>query len=305
LQKKHLWVKIASPLFHKPMQNPGSTFRDELEANRPLKIVGAVNAYCAIQARDAGHKALYLSGAGVANASYGLPDLAITTMHDVLIDVERITAACELPLLVDIDIGWGGAFNIARTIKSMGKAGAAAVHMEDQIAAKRCGHRPNKQLVSSSEMCDRIKAAVDANQHNLFLIARTDALAGEGLDAAIARAQAYLQAGAHGIFAEAVTNLDQYQAFCNALDAPVLANITEFGITPLFKAEELAECGVRMVLYPLSAYRAMSKAAERVYQHLAREQNQESLLDEMQTRNQLYATLKYHDYEQALDSYQP
>ena len=285
-----------------PMQKPAQAFRAALAANEPLKIVGAINAYSAMLAQHAGHKALYLSGAGVANASYGLPDLGMTTMNDVLIDVERITNACDLPLLVDIDIGWGSAFNIARTIQSMGKAGAAAVHMEDQIAAKRCGHRPNKQLVPAAEMCDRLKAALDANQHDIFIIARTDALASEGLEAAIARAQDYVATGAHAIFAEAVTELDQYRAFCQAIDVPVLANITEFGKTPLFGASALAASGVAMALYPLSAFRAMSKAAEQVYNHLAQEQNQEALLPKMQTRKELYARLKYHDFEQALDA---
>ena len=283
------------------MKTAGTHFRRALAAHSPLRIVGTINAYSAMLAKRAGHHAIYLSGAGVANASYGLPDLAITTLNDVLIDVDRITNACDLPLLVDIDIGWGGTFNIARTIQSMAKAGAAAVHIEDQIAVKRCGHRPNKQLVSCEEMCDRIKAAVDANQADIFIIARTDALASEGLDAAVARAQAYAAAGAHGIFAEAITTLDQYRSFCEAVSVPVLANITEFGKTPLFSANQLADAGVSMVLYPLSAFRAMNKAALDVYHHLANQPNQEALLGKMQTRDELYQILRYHEFESKLD----
>lgn len=255
-----------------------------------------------------GHQAIYLSGGGIANASYGLPDLGITTLNDVLVDVERITNACDLPLLVDIDTGFGGAFNIARTIKAMEKAGAAAVHMEDQVAQKRCGHRPNKAIVSQAEMVDRVKAAADARVDSDFVImARTDALAVEGIDSAIERAIACVEAGADMIFPEAMNQLDQYVKFSTALQSatgrhiPILANITEFGQTPLYNCKELAEAHVDMVLYPLSAFRAMNKAAENVYKHLLVEGNQEALLDSMQTRKELYQHLNYHDYENKLD----
>ncbi|MEC7187678.1 MAG: methylisocitrate lyase [Pseudomonadota bacterium] len=280
----------------------GKRFRLALEANHPLQIVGTINAYCAMQAEKAGHQAIYLSGGGVANASYGLPDLGITSLNDVIADVERITNASQLPLLVDIDTGWGGAFNIARTITAMEKAGAAAVHIEDQVSQKRCGHRPNKSIVSQAEMVDRIKAAADAKQDGDFVImARTDALAVEGIDAAIERAIACAESGADAIFPEAILEIEQYQQFANALDVPILANITEFGKTPLFNCENLGKAGVAMVLYPLSAFRAMSKAAEEVYQAIATHGDQMSVVPGMQTREQLYEVLGYHAYEQKLD----
>ena len=282
--------------------SPGARFRQALQDNNPLQIVGTINAYCAMLAEDAGHKAIYLSGGGVANASYGLPDLGITSLNDVVADVERICNASHLPLLVDIDTGWGGAFNISRTVKAMEKAGAAAVHMEDQVAQKRCGHRPNKAIVSTQEMVDRIKAAVDArNDEQFVLMARTDALAVEGLDAAIERAQAFVAAGADAIFPEAVITLDQYKAFVDAIKVPVLANITEFGATPLFNVKELSGVGVAMVPYPLSAFRAMSKAALEVYQTIAIDGDQKAVVEKMQTRTELYEVLGYHVYEQTLD----
>ncbi|KAB0286886.1 2-methylisocitrate lyase [Vibrio fortis] len=288
--------------------SPGAKFREAVANNHPLQIVGTINPYCAMMAKNLGHQAIYLSGGGIANASYGLPDLGITTLNDVLVDVERITNACDLPLLVDIDTGFGGAFNIARTIKAMEKAGAAAVHMEDQVAQKRCGHRPNKAIVSQAEMVDRVKAAADARVDSDFVImARTDALAVEGIDSAIERAIACVEAGADMIFPEAMNQLDQYVKFSTALQSatgrhvPILANITEFGQTPLYNCKELAEAHVDMVLYPLSAFRAMNKAAENVYKHLLVEGNQEALLDSMQTRKELYQHLNYHDYENKLD----
>ncbi|MFM2580424.1 methylisocitrate lyase [Vibrio fortis] len=288
--------------------SPGAKFREAVANNHPLQIVGTINPYCAMMAKNLGHQAIYLSGGGIANASYGLPDLGITTLNDVLVDVERITNACDLPLLVDIDTGFGGAFNIARTIKAMEKAGAAAVHMEDQVAQKRCGHRPNKAIVSQAEMVDRVKAAADARVDSDFVImARTDALAVEGIDSAIERAIACVEAGADMIFPEAMNQLDQYVKFSTALQSatgrhvPILANITEFGQTPLYNCKELAEAHVDMVLYPLSAFRAMNKAAENVYKHLLVEGNQEALLDSMQTRKELYQHLSYHDYENKLD----
>ncbi|MBR9727235.1 methylisocitrate lyase [Shewanella intestini] len=281
----------------------GKKFREALAANHPLQIVGTINAYSAIMAKQIGHQAIYLSGGGVANASYGLPDLGMTSLNDVLVDVQRITAACDLPLLVDIDTGWGGAFNIAKTIKDMEKAGAAAVHMEDQVAQKRCGHRPNKEIVSTEEMVDRIKSAVDARADpDFFIMARTDAFAQEGLDAAIARAKAYVAAGADGIFAEAVKTQAHYLAFSQALDVPVLANITEFGQTELWNKQQLGEWGASMVLYPLSAFRAMNKAAELVYNHILQDGDQRAVVDTMQTRMDLYDYLGYHDYEQKLDN---
>jgi methylisocitrate lyase len=277
-------------------------FRAALKTEKPLPIVGTINAYTAMMAEKAGHKAIYLSGAGVANASHGLPDLGITSMNDVVEDARRITAACALPLLVDIDVGWGGAFNIARTIREMIRAGVAAVHMEDQIAQKRCGHRPNKEIVSVAEMQDRIKATVDARTNENFVImARTDALAGEGLDAAIARAVAYVEAGADMIFAEAMTELAHYKKFKDAVKVPLLANITEFGKTPLYSCDELATVGVDMALYPLSAFRAMNKAALTVYEAIHRDGHQKNVLELMQTREELYAMLGYHDYEKKLD----
>ncbi len=283
-------------------QSPGSRFRSALAEKSPLQIVGSINAYCAMLAEAAGHRAIYLSGGGVANASYGLPDLGITSLNDVVADVERICNASSLPLLVDIDTGWGGAFNIARTIKAMEKAGAAAVHLEDQVAQKRCGHRPNKSIVPLTEMVDRVKAAVDARSDDEFVImARTDALAVEGMDAAIERAVACVEAGADAIFPEAMLELTQYRQFVDAVNVPVLANITEFGKTPLFNCKELGDHGVAMVLYPLSAFRAMSKAALEVYETIAINGDQTAMLDRMQTRDQLYEVLGYHVYEQKLD----
>ncbi|ESP94141.1 MULTISPECIES: methylisocitrate lyase [Pseudoalteromonas] len=281
----------------------GKKFRDALNANQPLQIVGTINAYSAIMAKQIGHQAIYLSGGGVANASYGLPDLGMTSLNDVIADVQRITSACDLPLMVDIDTGWGGAFNIAKTIRDMEKAGAAAVHIEDQVAQKRCGHRPNKEIVSTEEMVDRIKAAVDARtDKDFFIMARTDAFAQEGLDAAIARAKAYVEAGADGIFAEAIQTEEHYRAFSEALDVPILANMTEFGKTELWNKKELADWGVGMVLYPLSAFRAMNKAAELVYRTLLNDGDQKAVVDTMQTRMDLYDYLGYHEYEQKLDA---
>ena len=283
--------------------SPGKTFRQALEENKPLQIVGTINAYCAIMAEQLGHQAIYLSGAGVANASYGLPDLGMTSLNDVIADVQRITAASSLPLLIDIDTGWGGAFNIAKTIKDMEKAGAAAVHLEDQVAQKRCGHRPNKELVSTEEMVDRIKAAVDARiDPDFFIMARTDAFAQEGLDASIERAKAYVAAGADGIFAEAIKSEADYRAFSEAVDVPILANMTEFGQTELWTKEQLGEWGAAMVLYPLSAFRAMNKAAELVYKTLLTDGQQVAVVDTMQTRMELYDYLGYHDYEEKLDA---
>ncbi|MDO6708938.1 methylisocitrate lyase [Photobacterium sp. 1_MG-2023] len=281
---------------------PGQRFRQAVTDNHPLQIVGTINPYCAMMAKQVGHQAIYLSGGGIANASYGLPDLGITTLNDVTEDVRRITAACDLPLLVDIDTGFGGAFNIARTIREMERSGAAAIHMEDQVAQKRCGHRPNKAIVSQAEMVDRIKAAVDARHDESFVVmARTDALAVEGMDAAIERAIACVEAGADMIFPEAMNTLAQYRQFVDAVRVPVLANITEFGQTPLFSCDELAEQGVGMVLYPLSAFRAMNQAALNVYQHLRADGHQRQVVDQMQTREELYHYLGYHEYEQKLD----
>lgn len=280
----------------------GERFRQALEANKPLQVVGTINAYSAIMAEKTGHKALYLSGAGVANASFGLPDLGMTTLNDVLEDARRITSATTLPLLVDIDTGWGGALNIARTIREMERAGVAAVHIEDQVAQKRCGHRPNKEIVSQQEMVDRIKAATDARlDPQFFIMARTDAFAQEGLESAIARAKACVEAGADGIFAEAVHDLSDYKAFTDALDVPVLANITEFGQTPLFNKKELGSVGVGMVLYPLSAFRAMSKAALQVYQSILSNGDQQDVVELMQPRTELYEFLDYHEFEKQLD----
>ena len=280
----------------------GLKFRKALKENSPLIIPGAINAYSAILAEKSGHQALYLSGGGVAAASYGIPDLGITSLEDVLIDVKRITNASSLPLLVDIDTGWGGAFNISRTIKEMIQAGAAAVHIEDQVSQKRCGHRPNKSLVSPAEMEDRIKAAVDGRtDENFFIMARTDSFANEGMSGAIERAQSYIENGADGIFLEAVSSLDDYKTLKDSISAPVLANITEFGKTPLFTKDELSSVGVDMILFPLSAFRAMSQIAEKVYISLAKDGTQDSLLDIMQTREELYETLNYHEYENKLD----
>lgn len=280
----------------------GARFRFAVSQNKPLQIVGAINAYSAMLAEKVGFQALYLSGAGVANASFGLPDLGITSLNDVLEDARRITGATALPLLVDIDTGWGGAFNIAKTIKEMIRADVAAVHIEDQISQKRCGHRPNKAIVSTAEMVDRIKAAVDAKtDKNFVIMARTDALASEGLNAAIDRAQHYLEAGADMIFAEAMTEISMYRQFVSSVKVPLLANMTEFGKTPYYTKAELAEVGVAMILYPLSAFRAMSKAALMIYQSILQEGTQKNVLSLMQTREELYECLGYHAYEQKLD----
>jgi len=284
------------------IESAGLKFRQAIEEEKPLQCVGATTAYHARLAEASGFKSLYISGGGVAAGSCGIPDLGITTMEDVLIDLRRITDVTELPVMVDIDTGWGGAFNIARTIRSMIKGGAAAVHIEDQVAQKRCGHRPNKAVVSQMEMVDRIKAAVDAKTDPDFVImARTDALAVEGMQSAIERAQACIEAGADMIFPEAINTLDQYREFSAAVDVPILANITEFGATPMFTTEELGEAGASIVLYPLSAFRAASAAALQVYQTLRAEGTQQNVLDIMQTRMDLYDYLGYHDFEQKLD----
>jgi len=281
---------------------PGKRFRAAVEAEKPLQVAGAINAYVARMAERVGFKALYLSGGGVAANSLGMPDLGISTLDDVLIDVRRITDATTLPLLVDIDTGWGSAFNIARTIRSMIRSGAAAVHIEDQAGAKRCGHRPGKEIVSTPEMCDRIKAAVDARTDSGFVVmARTDSLANEGLDAAVARARAYVEAGADMIFPEAITELPMYKKFAAAVKVPTLANITEFGKTPLFTIDELRSADVAMALYPLTAFRAMNKAALKVYETVRRTGTQKSVVPEMQTREELYEVIGYHDYEKKLD----
>jgi len=280
----------------------GRRLRNAIAEERPLQVVGAINAYSAMLAERVGYKSLYLSGAGVANASFGLPDLGMTSLDDVLEDVRRITSASGLPLLVDIDTGWGGAFNIARTIKAMTRAGAAAVHIEDQIAQKRCGHRPNKAIVPISEMTDRIKAAVDAKLDSDFIVmARTDALAVDGFDAVLERVSAFVEAGADAIFAEAMTDLSMYQRVVSTVDVPVLANITEFGQTPLFTTKELGSVGIAMALYPLSAFRAASQAALNVYRAIRTEGTQKSVVPAMQTRVDLYDFLGYHDYERKLD----
>ncbi|MCK8515340.1 methylisocitrate lyase [Methylonatrum kenyense] len=281
----------------------GRRFRDALAEEKPLQIAGTINAFSALLAERAGFRAIYLSGAGVANASYGLPDLGITQLADVVEDASRITGVTDLPLLVDVDTGWGGAFNIARTVREMERAGVAAVHLEDQVAAKRCGHRPNKALVSSDEMMDRIKAAVDARQDEGFVImARTDSHASEGMQAALARAHAYVEAGADTIFAEALHTLDEFRSFTDQVSVPVLANITEFGQTPMFTVDELRDAGAAMVLYPLSAFRAMSRAAESVYGEIRSQGTQAGVLDRMQTRAELYDVLGYHAYEDKLDA---
>jgi methylisocitrate lyase len=282
--------------------SPGAAFRQALTLESPLQIVGAINAYCAIMAERVGYQAIYLSGAGVANASFGLPDLAITTLHDVAEDARRITTACPLPLLVDIDTGFGSAFNIARTIREMENAKVAAVHIEDQVQAKRCGHRPNKDLVSAAEMCDRLKAALDARLDPEFVImARTDALAVEGLAAALDRIQQYVEAGADMIFFEGAEELVQFKVLTQTINVPVLANLTEFGVTPLFTLDELASVGVSMALYPLSAFRAMSTAALKTYDTIRETGSQQSLIPEMQTRAALYEFLNYYEYENKLD----
>jgi len=280
----------------------GKKFRNALQENNPLIIPGTINAYSAILAEKSGHKAIYLSGGGVAAASYGIPDLGITSMEDVLTDVKRITNASSLPLLVDIDTGWGGAFNIAKTIKSMIDAGCGAVHIEDQVSQKRCGHRPNKSLVSKDEMQDRIKSAVDGrHDESFFIMARTDAIASEGIEGALERILAYVEEGADGIFLEAATSLEEYALVKKEINVPILANITEFGKTPLFTKDELAKVGVDMMLFPLTAFRAMSQIAEKVYISLAKDGTQDGLLDIMQTREELYDRLNYHSFEQKLD----
>ena len=280
----------------------GVKFREAIEKERPLQIAGAVNAYSALLAEQAGFRTLYISGGGVANASFGLPDLGLTSLADVVEDVRRVTGSTDLPVLVDADTGWGPALMIARTIRELTRAGAAGCHIEDQVQTKRCGHRPGKALVSGEEMADRIKSAVDGRTDDAFVIvARTDALASEGLEAAIERSCQYVEAGADIIFAEAVTELDQYRRFATETGVPILANITEFGQTPLFTVEELSEAGVRCVLYPLSAFRAMSKAALDVYTTLRREGTQKDVLDRMQTREELYDVIRYHEFEQKID----
>lgn len=286
-------------------KSAGEIFREALNAESPLQIVGTINANHALLAKRAGYKAIYLSGGGVAAGSLGIPDLGISTLEDVLVDVRRIVNVCNLPLLVDIDTGFGpSAFNIARTITSLIAAGAAAAHIEDQVGAKRCGHRPNKELVSKAEMVDRVRAASDARGEDPFvIIARTDAIAVEGIDAAIDRALAYLEAGADAIFPEAIRDLESYKKFTDAISLPVLANVTEFGMTPLFTVSELEKAGVKMVLYPLSAFRAMNKAAENVYKVIRREGTQKSIIDKMQTREELYEAINYYEYEKALDKF--
>ena len=280
----------------------GNKLKQAISENTPLQIVGTVNAYSSLLAEKKGHKAIYLSGGGVAASSMGLPDLGITTLQDVLIDVERITRVCELPLLVDADTGWGGAFNISRMVKSMITSGAAGIHVEDQVEQKRCGHRPNKELVTSEEMQNRIKAAADAKTDSDFMImARTDAIASEGVDSALGRAASYVEAGANAIFAEAVLEIEDYKKFSDNLNVPILANITEFGKTPLFSKEELKDAGVDMILYPLSAFRAMSKAAEGIYSEILEKGTQQNLIDRMQTREELYEVLDYHTFEKKLD----
>ncbi len=282
----------------------GALFRQALQQEQPLQVIGAINANHALLAKRAGYKAIYLSGGGVAAGSLGLPDLGINTLDDVLTDIRRITDVCDVPLMVDIDTGFGpSAFNIARTVKSLIKFGAAACHIEDQVGAKRCGHRPGKEIVTAQEMVDRVKAAVDARtDSNFFIIARTDAIAVEGVDAALDRAAACVEAGADGIFAEASYDLETFKRFSQALNVPVLANITEFGKTPLFTVEELKSAGVGMVLYPLSAFRAMNKAAETVYEAIRRDGHQKNVIDQMQTRDELYDRIGYHEYESRLDA---
>ena len=280
----------------------GARLRAAVEAERPLQIVGAINAYSALMASSSGFRALYLSGAGVANASYGWPDLGITTLNDVLADVRRVSAATDRPLLVDADTGWGNAFSVTRTVKEMGRAGAAGIHIEDQATSKRCGHRPNKELVTTDEMCDRLKAACDGRTDADFvLMARTDAAANEGVAAAIERACRYRDAGADMIFAEALSTLDEYRRFVEAVNVPVLANITEFGKTPMFTVDELGSAGVRLVLYPLSAFRAMNAAALEVFRTIRRDGTQAAVLPTMQTRAELYEFLNYHAYEEQLN----
>ena len=283
-------------------KTPGEVFRKLLKQNTPLQIVGCINAYCAVMAEKVGHKSIYLSGAGVANASFGFPDLGITSLGDVVEDSKRITGVTNTPLLVDIDTGWGGAFNISRTIKDLSRTGVAAIHIEDQVGQKRCGHRPNKEMVSTEEMVDRIKACVDAREdQSFFIMARTDAFANEGMASSIDRSMKYIEAGADGIFAEAMTNIDYYKEFKEKVKVPILANMTEFGKTPLTDLDQLKSVGVDMVLYPLSAFRAMSKAALNIYQALISDGHQKNVLDKMQTRNELYDFLNYNSYEEKLD----
>tara|TARA_Y100000588_G_scaffold366065_1_gene431378 strand:+ start:2549 stop:3427 length:879 start_codon:yes stop_codon:yes gene_type:complete len=280
----------------------GKILRKAIKENKPLQVVGTVNAYTSLLAKKTGHKAIYLSGGGVAASSMGIPDLGITTLQDVLIDAQRITSVCDLPLIVDADTGWGGAFNISRMVKSMINAGVACIHIEDKVEQKRCGHRPNKELVSQHEMQDRIKAAADAKTDKDFMImARTDAIANEGLNSALDRAASYVEAGADSIFAEAVTELEEYKKFSSSLEVPILANITEFGKTPLFTKEELQKNGISMILYPLSAFRVMSKVAEGVYSEILDKGTQQNLIDKMQTRDELYEVLDYHTFEKKLD----
>ena len=288
------------------MNSAGSKFREALRLESPLQIIGTINANHALLAKRAGYRAIYLSGGGVAAGSLGVPDLGITTLEDVLIDVRRITAICDLPLLVDIDTGFGpSAFNIQRTIKSLIDVGAAGAHIEDQVGAKRCGHRPNKEVVSEEEMVDRIKAAVIARAEDPFyLIARTDSVAIEGIESAIKRANSYIRAGADAIFAEALTSLEDYRRFTSEVKAPVLANITEFGMTPLFSIAELKSAQVAMALYPLSAFRAMNKAAEKVFEGIRKDGTQKALLQDMQSREELYERINYYEYERALDKFQ-
>ena len=282
----------------------GKRFRKALEENKPLKIVGAINAYAAILAERSGHKCIYLSGSGVASASYGIPDLGLTSLEDVLVDVKRISKSTSLPLLVDIDTGWGDGTNISNSIEKMIEAGAAAVHLEDQIEAKRCGHRPNKKLISSKEMCERIKSAIEGRTDpNFFIIARTDAFASEGIEGCIQRSKEYIDAGADGIFLEAINSLQDYKELKEAIQKPILANITEFGKTPLFKDHELMDAGVDMMLFPLSAFRASSKATEKVYESILKNGTQENVLDIMQTREELYDRLDYLNFEKNLDEY--
>ena len=282
--------------------SPGARFRRLVAEQAPLQVVGTINAYSALLAERAGHQAIYLSGAGVANASYGLPDLGITQLSDVVEDAARITSVSDLPLLVDVDTGWGSAFNIARTVREMERADVAAIHLEDQVAAKRCGHRPNKALVSPEEMADRVRAGVDARHDESFVfMARTDAHASEGMAAAVDRANLYVECGADMIFAEALHTLEEFTEFTRQVPVPVLANITEFGRTPLLSVEELGSAGVKLVLYPLSAFRAMSKAALEVYETIGREGHQKNVVDMMQTREELYEVLGYHDFESKLD----
>ncbi|WP_323085355.1 methylisocitrate lyase [Providencia alcalifaciens] len=285
-------------------RSAGQKFRDAVNSESPLQLVGTINANHALLAQQAGYKAIYLSGGGVAAGSLGIPDLGISTLDDVLIDIRRITDVCDLPLMVDADIGFGpSAFNVARTVKSMAKAGAAGLHLEDQVGAKRCGHRPNKEIVSTQEMVDRIKAAVDARtDENFVIMARTDALAVEGLEAALERASAYIEAGADMLFPEAITELGMYQQFTRHTQVPVLANLTEFGQTPLFTLDELRSVGIAIALYPLSAFRAMNKAAEQVYATLRQQGTQKNVVSLMQTREELYKSINYYQYEEKLDA---